>query len=158
LETFADGGTASGSEERVEHLDAIVTDLRERLASAEKELETPTVPPDVHRYLETLAARVGALEDTTGPQGDGSSLLGGDGRFLVEVRSLELRMQHAEESARENREAVLVQLERLASRVEWRLQRLETPEVAEESPVEHKDEPAREAIGQVVPLRGGAET
>ena len=50
----------------------------------------------------------------------------GDGRFRLELRALELRMEHAEAAARENREAVLVQLERLAARIEWRFQRLES--------------------------------
>ncbi|HET7744784.1 MAG TPA: hypothetical protein VFK76_08575, partial [Gaiellaceae bacterium] len=49
-----------------------------------------------------------------------------EGRARLELRALELRMEHAEAAARESREAVLRQLERLASRIEWRLQRLET--------------------------------
>jgi hypothetical protein len=45
-----------------------------------------------------------------------------------------------------------VQLERLASRIEWRLQRLESGERPEPEPAD--EEPP---LGQVVPLRGGAE-
>jgi hypothetical protein len=60
-------------------------------------------------------------------------------------------MEHAEAAARENREAVLTQLERLASRVEWRLQRLEEAAQAE-SYVEPEETGA-----QIVPIRGGAD-
>jgi hypothetical protein len=61
-------------------------------------------------------------------------------------------MEHAEAAARENREAVLTQLERLASRVEWRLQRLE--EAAQAGSYSEPEETG----AQVVPIRGGADT
>ena len=59
-------------------------------------------------------------------------------------------MEHAEAAARENREAVLVQLERLASRIEWRLQRIEagsagTPAGEEEA----------SPLAEVVSIHGG---
>jgi hypothetical protein len=72
-----------------------------------------------------------------------------DGRFRLELRALELRMEHAEAAARENREAVLVQLERLASRVEWRLQRLETGD-AEDALPQLEDGP----LAKVVQIHG----
>ncbi len=78
--------------------------------------------------------------------------IAGEGRFRVELRALELRLEQAEEAARESREAVLTQLERLASRVEWRLQRLETPDRV--APPEQRA-PARE-LGLVVPIRAEA--
>ena len=65
---------------------------------------------------------------------------------------LELRMEHAEAAARENREAVLMQLERLASRIEWRLQRLEAPPAG----APFQPQPAEAPLGQVVPIRGEA--
>jgi hypothetical protein len=72
-----------------------------------------------------------------------------DGRMRHELRGLELRMEHAEDATRENREAVLTQLERLASRIEWRLQRLEeatgTTEVVPLPPADG---------ARVVPIRG----
>jgi chromosome segregation ATPase len=81
---------------------------------------------------------------------------GGDGRFRVELRALELRMEHAEAAARENREAVLVQLERLASRIEWRLQSLETdPNADEGSASLPQAATAGGPMGEVVPIRGG---
>ena len=67
----------------------------------------------------------------------------------MELRALELRMEHAEAAAREHREAVLMQLERLASRIEWRLQRLE-PERPTASD-DHNNDPVG---AQVVPIRG----
>ena len=59
-------------------------------------------------------------------------------------------MEHAEAAARENRDAVLVQLERLASRIEWRLQRLETGK--DEGPL---PEAADGPLAQVVSIHGG---
>jgi len=68
-----------------------------------------------------------------------------------DLGDLELRLEQAEEVARENRESVLVQLERLASRVEYRLDRLESEPPAPAAP------PQPEAEGphaRVVPIRG----
>lgn len=78
------------------------------------------------------------------------ALAANEGRFRLELRALELRMEHAEAAARENREAVLVQLERLASRIEWRLQRLETGK--EDGPL---PEAADGPLAQVVSIHGG---
>jgi DNA repair exonuclease SbcCD ATPase subunit len=105
--------------------------------------------------LEELETRVEtaervALVPAAGTAGDGAE--NGDGRFRLELRALELRMEHAEAAARENREAVLTQLERLASRVEWRLQRLEETAQAESVAA------SAEAGADVVPIRGGADT
>ena len=72
-----------------------------------------------------------------------------EGRYRLELRALELRMEHAEAAARENRDAVLVQLERLASRIEWRLQRLETG--TSEGPV---PESVEGPLAQVVSIHG----
>jgi hypothetical protein len=106
----------------------------------------------MERDRSTIASRIASLEERPAPPTAPPSLPG-DGRFRVELRALDLRMQHAEAAARENREAVLVQLERLASRVEWRLQRLEG-EVKPE-PQEARDD---EKLGEVVPIRGSIET
>jgi chromosome segregation ATPase len=78
------------------------------------------------------------------------ALAANEGRFRLELRALELRMEHAEAAARENREAVLVQLERLASRIEWRLQRLETGK--DDGPL---PEAADGPLAQVVSIHGG---
>ena len=66
---------------------------------------------------------------------------GTDGRVVAEVRSLERRLERAEASARDGREALLMQLERLAARLEWRLQRLE----AGSEDVVHESTPTRSA-------------
>ena len=99
---------------------------------------------ELARRLDGLDTGGTALPATTSPTDETV-----DGRFRLELRALELRMEHAEAAARENREAVLVQLERLASRVEWRLQRLETGE-AEDALPQPEDGP----LAQVVQIHG----
>jgi chromosome segregation ATPase len=89
--------------------------------------------------VETAASGSRAADDDTS-----------DGRSRLGLRALELRMEHTEAAARENREAVLVQLERLASRIEWRLQRLETGNADDPLP-----EVAGGSLAQVVQLHGG---
>jgi chromosome segregation ATPase len=140
------------SDEDVGELRGHVDELRTRLASAENALAAQARPHDVGAQLDELVSRVSSLEEG-GTVAAAPAAAAGDGRFRVELRALDLRMQHAEAAARENREAVLLQLERLASRIEWRLQRLEAEEDDSEP-----DEPQREALGQVVPIRGGVET
>jgi DNA repair exonuclease SbcCD ATPase subunit len=136
----------------VDQVRPLVEGLRRRLDESDRRLEALGPTDELNAKLDELATRMQTMEErpATSPQ---PSALPGDGRFRVELRALELRMQHAEAAARENREAVLVQLERLASRIEWRLQKLETDEPAE--PEGSQEEPS---LGQVVPLRGGAET
>ncbi len=149
----AEAARAAGSE--LEQLRTLVDGLRMGQASTEKEIAALAGSRDVVAAIEELTSRVEALE-----WGEGASIpptsasVAGEGRFRVEFRALELRMEHAEEAARESREAVLVELERLASRVERRLQRLESAE----SDTEVQEAGAGDAIGQVVPIRGGAET
>lgn len=147
VESRSDGADLDG-------IHAVVDGLRMRLASHERE---PTAggagSHDVVARIDELARRLDSLEQS-GPAGGSVAILpiAGEGRFRVELRALELRLEDAEESARESREAVLTQLERLASRVEWRFQRLETPDRV--APPEQRA-PARE-LGVVVPIRGEA--
>jgi predicted nucleic acid-binding Zn-ribbon protein len=149
----AEAARAAGSE--LEQLRILVDGLRTRQASTQQEIAALAESRDVVAAIEELTSRVEALE-----WGEGalipptSAPVAGEGRFRVEFRALELRMEHAEEAARASREAVLVELERLASRVEWRLQRLESGE----SETEIQEAGAGDAIGQVVPIRGAAET
>jgi chromosome segregation ATPase len=146
----ASASAARPQDDAVAELRTLVDGLRARVASGEQELAALAGSRDLGTQLDELHRRVESVErwnPTLAAPGD--SGVSGDGRFRLELRALELRMEHAEAAARENREAVLVQLERLASRVEWRLQRLEgalEPEVEEES-----------AGAQVVPIRGGAD-
>lgn len=140
---------AASSEDEVAQLRVLVDGLRLRLAASEQGLAAVVGASDVGIRLEELSRRVDSAE-RLGPalvaSSDGEPTAG-EGRFRLELRALELRLEHAEEAARENREAVLVQLERLASRIDWRLQRLE-PEEAETF--------SETASGgaQVVPIRG----
>jgi chromosome segregation ATPase len=139
-------------DEGVAELRTVVDGLRQRIASGEQELAALAGVRDVGARLEELARRLETVElagpVTIIPEVDGPP--SGDGRFRLELRAIELRMEHAEAAARENREAVLTQLERLASRVEWRLQRLEA---AQEEPYT-EPEPTG---AQVVPIRGGVD-
>ncbi len=140
---------AGTSDDSVVELRAYVDGLRLKIASGEKELAGAR---DAGARLDELARRLEAVE-LAGPitiVSDSGVPLTGDGRFRLELRAVELRMEHAEAAARENREAVLTQLERLASRVEWRLQRLESAQEGYTEPVETPVESG----AQVVPIRG----
>jgi chromosome segregation ATPase len=137
----------------VDGLRTYVDGLRLKVASSESELAALAGARDAGARLDELAQRLEAVE-RAGPGSitilpDSDVPLAGDGRLRLELRALELRMEHAEAAARENREAVLTQLERLASRVELRLQRLENTQDGYTEPVETK--------AQIVPIRGGAD-
>jgi hypothetical protein len=138
-----------------DRIDAMERD-RPRIAAEASEASEQGLG-DLHDLVGALRARIDSSEKEIAALAESASspqaAAAGDGRFRVELRALELRMQHAEAAARENREAVLVQLERLASRIEWRLQRLE----AADQDTQSKESAAREALGEVVPLRGGVE-
>jgi chromosome segregation ATPase len=142
---------AEAAAQRVEEILPLVEGLRRRVDESDRRLEELGSTVEQDAGLDDLRERLQELEERPTPAPPPPALPG-DGRFRVELRALELRMQHAEEAARETREAVLVQLERLGSRVEWRLQQLETADPKD-------DEGTHEApLGEVVPLRGSAET
>jgi chromosome segregation ATPase len=158
VESAAQGAAAAAAvaaagtpDDGVAELRACIDGLRMKVASSEKDLATLAGAGDAGVRLDELARRLEAVERagaiTILPDSD--LPLAGDGRLRLELRSVELRMEHAEAAARENREAVLTQLERLASRVEWRLQRLENAQEGYIEPVE--------TGAQIVPIRGGAD-
>jgi chromosome segregation ATPase len=147
VESSAHGGATAASEGDVAQLRVAVDGLRMRLATSEQELAALVRARDTSARLDELTRRLEALERAPivlAGGGDGGPAPG-DGRFRLELRALELRMEHAEAAARENREAVLVQLERLAARIEWRFQRLEAEYEARQ--------PQAVGGGQVVPIR-----
>jgi len=123
---------ARAEENQIAGLRASLAALEARLESTEK-LVADEDSNDVEERLETLVARLDSLDQTVGAS-RAAPLAPGDGRLRVDLRALELRMQHAEAAARESQEAVLLQLERLAARLE------------------------PDTIGEVVPIRGGADT
>ena len=158
VESAAQGAAAAAAvaaagtpDDSVAELRAYVDGLRLKVAASENELAALAGAPDAGVRLDELARRLEAVE-VTAPitiLPDSDVPLAGDGRLRLELRALELRMEHAEAAARENREAVLTQLERLASRVELRLQRLENTHDGYTEHVETK--------AQIVPIRGGAD-
>jgi chromosome segregation ATPase len=144
----AESRATAASAGEVGQLRVALDGLHMRLASSEQELASLVGTRDTGARLDELTRRLESLERAPvviAGTVDGSPLPG-DGRFRLELRALELRMEHAEAAARENREAVLVQLERLAARIEWRFQRLE-------SEFEAAHPQAVGGGGQVVPLR-----
>jgi hypothetical protein len=96
--------------------------------------------------LQDIAARIVALEGEQ-PEATAEDGAPGDGRFRVELRALELRLEQAEAAAREGRDAVLAQLDRVASRIEWRLLQLEGDDTV------LPDAGAAASGAQVVPIR-----
>ena len=144
-------GEATSDPGELRDIRVLVNGLRMRLASNEKELAALSGSGDVVPRLDDLTVRLSLLERTAAatPQ---SPPVPGDGRFRVELRGLELRMQELELSARENRDAVLTQFERLASRLQWRLQQLEL----ETSDAGYAPAASAPQLGHVVPIRGEA--
>jgi hypothetical protein len=140
---------AASSEDEVAQLRVLVDGLRLRLAASEQGLAAVAAASDVGTRLDELSRRVDSVErlDSALVASSGGEPTAGEGRFRLELRALELRLEHAEDAARESREAVLVQLQRLASRIDWRLQRLESEEA------ETVSETASGGA-QVVPIRG----
>ncbi len=141
-----------------DRLDAIERDREE---SSEHELVALSDSQAVVARLDQVGERIDSLEKSIVALAMSSSgAVAGDGRFRVELRGLELRMEHAETTARENRETLLMQLERVASRVEWRLEQLEARggpapylPTTTDVPV---GRPAGRPAGRVVPIRGDA--
>lgn len=134
-------------------LRVLINGLRMRVASGEKELAALSGTGDIVARLDDLSLRLGLLERTgfAQPAPAPAPPVPGDGRFRVELRGLEQRMEQLESAARENRDAVLMQFERLASRLQWRLQQLEL-ESSDAGYGQTKSAPA--TLGQVVPIRG----
>jgi chromosome segregation ATPase len=129
-------------------LRGLVDDLQARLELTKREQDEVAASQDVGPGLESLGRRLQALE--RGAQsGLASGGLTGDGRYRVELRALELRLEHSELEAREGRDAVLTQLESVATRIEWRLQRLES--AVSVTPAEPAVEEA--PLGRLVPIR-----
>jgi chromosome segregation ATPase len=136
--------------EELHDLRVLMNGLRMRLTSSEKELATLASQGDVVSRLDDISLRLASLERSTSTFASAPMSRPGDGRFRVELRGLEQKMEQLESSARENRDAVLMQFERLASRLQWRLQQLELESVD----AGHSTKATPAPLGQVVPLRG----
>ena len=141
LDALERAGVAATSE--IERLAALHS---AELASVEARL-AETLTAALSDRVSDLAGRV-VSPDGSGAVGARSTPDASDGRLRVELRSLGLRMEHAEASAKESQEAVLLELERLASRLE----RLEstTGDAADEL------QDVGGLVGDVVPIRGDA--
>jgi hypothetical protein len=77
--------------------------------------------------MQHAAARAGALHAPRPAGGDGIDRGAGaeDGDLRAEVRGLAFRLTEAEEALRSDRDKAFSQIERIASSITWRLQRLE---------------------------------
>ena len=107
-------------------LRVLMNGLRMRLTSSEKELATLASQGDIASRFDDISLRLASLERASiAFAAAPAPPVPGDGRFRVEMRGLDQRMEQLEAAARENRDAVLMQFERLASRLQWRLQQLE---------------------------------
>jgi chromosome segregation ATPase len=127
----------------------LMNGLRMRLTSSEKEIAALSSSGDIAPRLDDIGLRLASLERSSS-FGNAPAPAPGDGRFRVELRGLEQKMEQLEAGARENRDAVLMQFERLASRLQWRLQQLELESVDAGYSTKATPEP----LGQVVPIRG----
>jgi chromosome segregation ATPase len=91
--------------------------------------------------LDDLARRLDALEHGAhGVFSPADGPVAGDGRFRLELRALELRLEQAESTALETRAALLAQLERIASHID--------------PPDKDPHESSAQTGAEVVPFRG----
>lgn len=127
------GGEATGASDHAIELDRLrigLEGMRMRLAYHEKATAELGAKP-VSERLDELSVRLDRLQHAIASSG---------GKVATEIPyvpaidpglgGLMHRVEQAERSARSSRDDVLLHLERLASRMDWRLQRLETPEEA----------------------------
>jgi hypothetical protein len=126
--------------------------LEARLATTEEQLaDDPS--QEFEARMAALTSRLEALEEAASAPQSVPPLAPGEGRLRIEVRALELRLQHAEAVGQESQQAVLLQLERLAAAIEPRLRRLER---------EHDDDGEEpfdpDPVGEVVSIHGTADT
>ena len=136
--------------EELRDLRVLMNGLRMRLTSNEKELDALSSRGDVVSRLDDIALRLASLERSAATYAAvPAPVVPGDGRFRVEMRGLDQRMEQLESAARENRDAVLAQFERLASRLQWRLQQLEL----ESTDAGYSTKATPTSRGQVVPIR-----
>ncbi len=133
-------------------LRVLMNGLRMRLTSSEKEIAALSSSGDIVSRLDDIGLRLASLERSSSTFAAAPAPAPGDGRFRVELRGMEQKMEQLEAAARENREAVLMQFERLASRLQWRLQQLEL----ESADAGYSTKATPGPLGQVVPIRGEA--
>lgn len=137
--------TASSSAGETAELRALVEEQSRRLEEGEAELAGLAQVREALGGVDDLARRVEAVEKGVANAARALTPVAGEGRLRVELRALELRIEHAEAAVREGRDAVLAKMEQIASLMESRLQHLEA-EQASPSHGEDRD-------GQVIPIR-----
>jgi chromosome segregation ATPase len=118
---------------RWRELDRALASLAERLDEVEERgsavsaelARAASLWPAALRSLET---KVEALASASPPSGaDSPQHAGDDAHVLVALRTLEQRLQHADEAAREERETVLERLERLSGQLHERVESTPMP-------------------------------
>jgi hypothetical protein len=120
---------AAGETHDVERLRMMVERLMHDFADHRRAVSSALSSREFTALLEELAARVDELQEggvVAAPGGAGPA----GGR--AEVRELTRRLDDVEESVRESRDGVFQRLERMMGTIDWRLQRLEHPEQAED--------------------------
>ena len=128
------GGSALGAPERTDTKDEELERIRmavERvglhIGEHDRALAELMRSKAVTQRLDELAARVDELAragTAGGPAGSG----GGASDVTGDMRALLLRIEETETSSQADREKLMSKLERMASSIDWRLQRLETDE------------------------------
>lgn len=123
-------GTSAGSPQELDRLRIGVEGLRMRLAYHEKTVSDLAGSRGVVQRLDDLSARLDQLTAivAAGPAPVSSGPAGAPPRIqlpAVETAGLMSRLEDAERHRSQSRDKMLEQMEKIASRMDWRLQRLE---------------------------------
>ena len=125
-------GLPEGIEDDIERFRMTLERINMHLADHDRTLSEMRSARGVPQRLDELAAQVESLAAgvAAAPDGAAHRREPGFGRDLEpnEMRQLIRRIEDSEEAAHEGREKLMNQLERMASSIDWRLQRLEADE------------------------------
>ncbi len=133
-DALADGDAprVGGGEEDVERLRMMVERLMHDFADHRRAVSAALSSREFTALLEELAARVDELQASgvVSAAPAGAAVAGP----RSDVRMLTGRLDEVEESVRASRDGVFQRLERMMGTIDWRLQRLEHPEQADDGP------------------------
>ena len=121
----------SADEKSVEQLRVVVDSMRMRAAEQEKAVAQLIGPKGLATQLDKLLARVDELETRPIVASGGGSTGGDDGGSVddaalqQELRAIAKRVQEAQDAMQAERDKLMQRFERMASSIDWRIQRLE---------------------------------